>query len=161
MTTTKSGSAPQFGPAKERDNEKADVIPLTDATLEAIKDELKAKQNKKIEAEKAGSGWTEYELVFTNKFGGPVDSKNLNTRTFKAALKKAGLPPMKFHSLRHSVLTILANGNEDLNAICNLARHKDINFFRNRYLHPDVESQRPAVEALEKLLPAKPATSKP
>jgi hypothetical protein len=43
---------------------------------------------------------------------------------------------MKFHNLRHSVLTILADMNEDPNAICNLARHADQNFMNKTYLHP-------------------------
>lgn len=151
----RSGSKPEFGPAKDRKNQKPDVIPLADITMEALKDEIRAKKLKRKEAEKKGLTWTEYGLVFTNRTGGPVDSKNLNTRTFKAALKRAGLPDMKFHNLRHSVLTILSNSNEDINAICDLARHKDINFFRSRYLHPDVEAQRTAVATLEKLLPPK------
>ncbi len=149
----KSGTSPVFGPAKDRANELPDVIALSDTTIEAIREALEIKKLKKEVAAENGLVWTEYDLVFTNKTGGPIDSKNLNTRTFKTALKKAGLPAMKFHGLRHSVLTILANDNEDPNAICNLARHKDYNFFKHRYLHPDAESQRPVVKALEKLIP--------
>ncbi|TCL74183.1 site-specific recombinase XerD [Hydrogenispora ethanolica] len=149
---TSAGSNPTFDPVKDRRNKRPDKIPLTGFIIEAIKSELKAKEEKKVEAEKKGLIWKEYGLIFTNQTGGPVDSKNLNTRTFKAALKKAGLPMMKFHNLRHSVLTILAESNEDPNAICDMARHADINFMKRTYIHKNVEAQRGAAEKLEELV---------
>ena len=147
-----AGSNPEFGPAKDRGTQLPDTIPLAGMVIEELRQELKYKEFKRAEAERKGLPWKEYGLVFTNAAGGPIGSKKLNSRILKTALEKAGLPPMKFHNLRHSVLTILVNNHEDPNAICNLARHKDYNFFRSRYLHPNVESQRPAVETLEKLI---------
>ena len=58
---------------------------------------------------------------------------------------------MKFHNLRHSALMILANSNEDPNAICDMARHADINFMKRTYIHKNVEAQRGAAQKLEKL----------
>jgi integrase len=156
---TSAGANPTFGPAKDREGQLPDRIPLADMVVDELKKEIKYNEIKKGEAEERGLIWKDYGLVFTNSTGGPIDSKNLSSRTFKKALEKAGLPDMKFHGLRHSVLTILANNNADPNAICNLARHKDYNFFKSRYLHPDVEAQRPAVETLEKLITSKTASS--
>lgn len=151
----KAGSNPKFGPVKFRKSRRPDVIPIADMVVEELKKELEYNKVKKVEAEKKGLKWTEYGLVFTNQTGGPIDSNNLNTRTFKTALKRAGLPPMKFHNLRHSVLSILAEFNEDPNAICDLARHADFNFLKSRYLHKNVESQRSASRKLEELVKPK------
>lgn len=147
----KCGSNPEFGPVKDRRNKRYDKLPLADKVIEALKIELNYKTEKKLTAIKKGLPWTEYELIFTNRTGGPVDSKNLNTRIFKSALIKAGLPGMKFHNLRHSVLTILAEMNEDPNAICSLARHADFNFLKKQYLHTSVEAQRSVSKKLEEI----------
>jgi integrase len=146
------GTSPEFGPAKDRREKRPDRLPLTDTVIEALQDEIEHKAKKKAIAKEKGWGWREYGLVFTNKTGGPVDSKNLNTRILKSILKTAGLPPMKFHELRHSVLTILANLNEDPNAICDLARHADMNFLKKTYLHKNVESQRTISKKLEEIV---------
>lgn len=156
----KAGANPEFGPVKDRKNKKPDQIPLANPVLLALKDEIKAKKLKKEEAEKKGITWTEYDLVFTNNHGGPIDSRHLDMRLFKTALKDAGLPIMKFHNLRHSVLTMLANDHEDINIISNLGRHVDINFTRKNYLHTNVESQRSASRKLEKVVFVKPSAPK-
>lgn len=150
---TKAGSHPEFGPAKDRKNKLADAIPLADVVVEALRDELDAKKVKRAEAKLKGREWKECGLVFTNATGGPVDSKNLNTRTLKAALKIARLPLVSFHDLRHSVITALAEMGEDPNAMADLARHKDINFMTKTYVHKRkdkrVEAQRGASKKLE------------
>jgi integrase len=149
----KPGKNPEFGPVKDRKNKRPDKIPLPDMVIEAIMRELSIKEEKRIKAEsKAPGSWTEYGLIFTNSTGGPIDSKNLNTRILKGILKTAGLPRMKFHNLRHSVITILADMNEDPNAICDLARHADLNFLKKTYIHKGVESQRSASRKLEKIV---------
>jgi integrase len=151
----KAGPNPEFGPVKDRKNKRPDKLPLADMVIDALKGEIKATK-KLCGNRKKGLAWHEYGLIFTNETGGPIDSKNLNTRFFKTALKNAGLPRMKFHNLRHSVLTILADSNEDPNAIYDLAQHADMNFMKRTYLHENVEAQRPASEKLEELILAAP-----
>jgi integrase len=148
------GTNPEFGPAKDRRDKRPDKLPLADTVVKALQSEIEYKAKKKAIAEKKGLSWQEYDLVFTNKTGGPIDSKNLNTRILKSILKAADLPPMKFHELRHSVLTILADLNEDPNAICDLARHADINFLKKTYLHKNVEAQRSVSKRLEEIATA-------
>jgi integrase len=48
-----------------------------------------------------------YGLVFTTGFGRPVDGNNLRTRSIARLLDRAGLPPMRFHALRHAAATLL------------------------------------------------------
>ena len=46
----------------------------------------------------------ELNLVFTNSLGRPIDASSALQKWFKDFLATAGLPPMRFHDLRHSCL---------------------------------------------------------
>jgi integrase len=53
--------------------------------------------------------WDSYQdqgLIFASSVGTPTNSKNLYWRSFKSILKRAGLPDIKFHELRHTCATI-------------------------------------------------------
>lgn len=65
----------------------------------------KAEQNKKRIL--AGPAWQDNDLVFCNEIGQPLDPDNLVKRYFKPLLKKAGLPDVRFHDLRHTYATLL------------------------------------------------------
>lgn len=55
---------------------------------------------------KAGETWQENDLVFSNNHGGFLHPTHMYV-AFQKLLKDAGLPPMRFHDLRHSAATIL------------------------------------------------------
>lgn len=46
--------------------------------------------------------------MFANLTGGPVEAQNIVNRHFKPLLVRAVLPPIRFHDLRHSCLSLLA-----------------------------------------------------
>jgi integrase len=46
-------------------------------------------------------------LVFTTKKGTPLDVGNLTYTSFRPLLKRAGLPQIRFHDLRHTAATLL------------------------------------------------------
>lgn len=50
----------------------------------------------------AGGAWEDFDLVFTTGRGHPLDGNNVRTRCFAPLLARAGLPPMRFHGLRHT-----------------------------------------------------------
>lgn len=142
---TKPGKNPEFGKLKNR---RGKMVPLADMVIEELKAELLRKEERRQKSDT----WKEYGLVFCNHNGGPIDSTKLSYRVFKSILRTAGLPDMRFHNLRHSVLTILAESNEDPNAICDLAGHSDPYFTKRQYIHSGVKAQRKASEKLETLV---------
>lgn len=53
-----------------------------------------------------GPAWQEHDLIFPNRTGGYKHASNIRSQ-FRRLLAKAGLPDMPFHSLRHSLSSLL------------------------------------------------------
>ncbi len=53
----------------------------------------------------SGSLWQDADLVFTTTRGTPLDVGNLTHGSFRLLLKRAGLPQIRFHDLRHTAAT--------------------------------------------------------
>jgi len=65
---------------------------------------------KRQDVERNMVDWNENDLVFPSLTGNPTDQRNL-IRFFKRLLKRAGLPDIRFHDLRHTAATLmLLNG---------------------------------------------------
>jgi integrase len=45
--------------------------------------------------------------VFASEIGTPLEPSNIDRRSFKPLLEKAGLPDIRFHDLRHTCATVL------------------------------------------------------
>src|SRR5712691_5901542 len=76
---------------------------LPSFVLEVLKEHRKRQEEVRL---KAGKAWQDQELVFCNMYGGSCNSEQL-LKLFHSLLKRAGLPCMRMHDLRHSAATIL------------------------------------------------------
>jgi len=79
------------------------TITLPSVAIEALH-EHRARQ---VETRLAAKAWEDEDLVFPNATGGPMERQNVQRRSFKPLLKKAELPDIRFHDLRHSAATLL------------------------------------------------------
>ncbi len=84
--------------------------------------------------------------VFCTAKGTQIMPRNLQ-REFAVAVRKAGIENFRFHDLRHTFATRLAQNGVDLYAIAKLLGHKDISTTQ-RYAHHSPESLRPFIDVL-------------
>src|SRR6266571_1590779 len=99
---------------------------------------------------KAGSAWEEHDLVFCNIYGRFLNSASLH-HLFTSLVKKAGLPQMRFHDLRHSAATILMAMGVPVKVIQELLGHSSISITLNVYGHVLPSMQDEAMDKMERL----------
>jgi integrase len=80
-------------------------IVLGRKTIEIIRKHYERQQTDRLST---GDEWQEYGLIFSTSIGTPIHPRNL-LRTFKKLLQDAGLPPIRFHDLRHTAASLLLN----------------------------------------------------
>jgi integrase len=116
-------------------------ITLSQIALDVLK-QHRVRQNKERLA--LGSAWdTSLDLVFPNQLGRPISSTNLVKRSFHPFLKKAGLPDIRFHDLRHTCATLLLRANVNVKIVSEMLGHSDIGVTLRIYSHviPDMTAQ--------------------
>ena len=107
----------------------------TIALPEIVVSYLRAHQGRQLlESLEAGSYWKDWGLVFTTPHGGPLDRHNV-TRGFKLILKRAGLPNLRFHDLRHTCASFLLAQNVQPRDVMEILGHSQIGLTMNTYAH--------------------------
>ena len=89
-------------------------------------------------------------LVFTSSEGRRIEEVNYRRRILDPACKKAGLPSIGFHVLRHTHGTIVAAATRDLRAVQRRLRHASASFTLETYVH--LLDERSGVEAVAEAL---------
>jgi integrase len=109
---------------------------LTNKATTALREHRKRQLEERMEY---GALWSDHDLVFPSGVGTPLLGGNLN-RTFKATLRRAGLPEIRFHDLRHSCATLLLRQGVNPKYVQELLGHADISLTLNVYSHvlPDM-----------------------
>jgi integrase len=96
---------------------------------------------------KAGEKWREQGLIFCYSYGGFFDADHV-WLLFKKLLKKASLPDVRFHDLRHSVATILLAAKIDLKVVSELLGHSSVAVTADIYAHVLPEQQQEIVDKM-------------
>lgn len=118
---------------------------------------LRSHRKRQLEDQlRAGALWQDNGLVFTNLTGGPLDAQNIVNRSYKPLLKRAGLPAIRFHDLRHSCLSLLAQRGEPIRDLQALAGHATAAFTLQRYTHHYDASARRTADAMGDIFPEEP-----
>lgn len=87
------------------------------------------------EIEGAGDLYNDQGLVFTTEAGTPINPSNLRQRSFAPLLKKAGLPHIRFHDLRHTCATLLLSKGVHPKFVQELLGHATIAITLDTYSH--------------------------
>lgn len=69
---------------------------------------------------------------------------------YKNLMIKLGMPPIKFHGLRHSFATRCIESHCDYKTVSVLLGHSDISTTLNLYVHPNMEQKKKCVEQMSK-----------
>lgn len=107
------------------------TLPLTEAALSVLHSQAKIRHIRS-------------RLIFPDSDGMKFSRHALSKR-FKVSLKKTGIEDFRFHDLRHTFATWLAQSGHDIYFIAKWLGHKDISMTQ-RYAHHCVDSLRRGVE---------------
>jgi integrase len=124
-------------------------VKLTQGAVEALRSHLKHQLQ---EIDRAGSLWRENGLMFASESGEPLDRRYLTSCRYKALLKRAELPMIRFHDLRHTCATLLLSKNVNPKIVSEMLGHASIAITLDTYSHvlPNMRDQ--AAAAMEEAL---------
>ena len=108
----------------------------------------KMEQNSIIEA--LGSEYSDFQLVIAGSYGFPIESSRIR-KVMKDLIKDNNLPPVVFHSLRHSSITykLKLNGG-DIKAVQGDSGHSQAQMVTDQYSHILDENRKQNAELLER-----------
>lgn len=92
------------------------------------------------------------ELVFPTRLGTYLRQSNIHQRYFKPALKAAGLPPVKFHALRHSAATWLLSLGATPQDVASILGHTSASFTLSTYTHTLQASRTAAINRMDEFV---------
>ncbi len=96
----------------------------------------------------AGELWTDHELVFTTSIGTPIEPRNLNTH-WEVIRAQAGLPGVRLHDLRHTVVSLLLEPGTPPHVVQAIARHADLDVTMKIYAHTNLDTMRQALDNID------------
>jgi integrase len=94
-----------------------------------------------------------HDLVFRTATGKPLNGTWVNHR-FQASARAAGLPPIRFHNLRHSCAALLIALKVDVVVVSKLLGHSTVTQTLNTYSHAFAKAERDAANAMDTALNA-------
>ena len=145
LTTAKGG--PVLAAPKTKGSRR--TVRLSQTALQALKSHL----NRQLgDIEEAGDRWRENGLIFASETGEPLDRRLITTHRFKPLLKRAELPEVRFHDLRHTCATLLLSKNVNPKVVSEMLGHASIAITLDTYSHVLPTMQESAAEAMEDAL---------
>jgi integrase len=99
-----------------------------------------------------GRDWTDSGLVFTREDGIPVSGQWVSAR-FETLAYRTGLPPVRFHDLRHGAASFCKAAGLDSKYIAALLGHSRYSFSEDVYVTLFPEIMMAAAEAAAAVVP--------
>ncbi len=115
------GGRPAFGAPKTDKGRRG--VRLPHAAVEALERHRRLQLD---ESERLAGLWQDHGLVYCTTIGTPLNRHNLVARSFKPLLRRAGLPDIRFHDLRHTCATLMLRGGIHPKVVQELLGHATI-----------------------------------
>jgi integrase len=145
LTTAKGG--PVLSAPKTKGSRRS--VGLSQTAVNTLRSHLERQLE---EIDRAGSSWLENGLIFASETGEPLERRNVSKYQFKKLLKRAGLPDVRFHDLRHTCATLLLGSNVNPKIVSEMLGHATIAITLDTYSHVLPNMQNEATKALEDAL---------
>jgi len=130
LTRTDNGKRVALGATKNKKSRR--TVRLTPQAVEALRVHLEQQLG---EIGALGDLYDDQGLVFTSEAGTPINPSNLRQRSFLPLLKKAGIPHIRFHDLRHTYATLLLLKGVHPKFVQELLGHATIAITLDTYSH--------------------------
>ena len=121
-------------------------VSLTRAAVAALQRHKTAQAAERL---RMGAAWENNDLVFPNELGRGVSASNMLRRSFFPLLKRAGIPRVRFHDLRHTAATMMLGQSIHPKVVAEMLGHSRIGTTLDPYSHVTPTMQRQATEAID------------
>jgi integrase len=147
-TMTWEEGAPLYTEPKTRRSRRQIALPPQMA------ERLRALQHQqRVQRLAAGAAWQgdRFDAVFSDELGFPLQSARVRGQFYRA-LKRAGLPHIRFHDLRHTCATLLLKQRVNPKIVSELLGHATVSITLDLYSHVLPDMQQEAAEAMSTAL---------
>lgn len=130
LTRVDNGKRHSLGDTKNKKGRR--TVRLTPQAVDVLRSHLEQQLR---EIEDLGDLYDDHGLVFTSEAGTPINPANLRNRSFATLLRRAGLPHIRFHDLRHTCATLLLGKGVHPKFVQELLGHATIAITLDTYSH--------------------------
>ncbi len=124
------------------------MIPLTPVAIERLRRHRTAQLEERLTHD---ASWNPHQLVFCTTTGTPYARTNWHVQHYRRLIKRAGLPYIRPHDLRHTAATLLLMEGVQPIVVSEMLGHANVAFTLSTYGHVLTEMRKPARDAMERL----------
>jgi integrase len=126
-------------------------VDLTQVAVAALRRHRTRQSEERL---RVGAAWEKSDFVFTDEVGRPIDATKFLRNSFAPLLKRAGLPKMRFHDLRHTAATLLLGRGIHPKIVSEMLGHSQIGITLDLYSHVTPTMQREAAAVMDAIVQA-------
>jgi integrase len=127
------------------------AVALDRRSADILRIHRRHEQDRKAEAAEKGKVWFNSGYVFIRRDGKPINPNYATTR-FAILVRRAGLPPVRLHDLRHGAASLAHEAGADLKTLQDLLGHSSIVVTADTYTSVLPQIQRRCADATAQLV---------
>ncbi|WP_247673163.1 tyrosine-type recombinase/integrase [Micromonospora sp. C51] len=116
-----------------------------------MRDHRRRQRDQQSHRKATGKTWTDSGYVFVRKDGSPIHPGYASGR-FRLLVKRAGIPPVRLHDLRHGAASLAHEAGADLKTLQDMLGHSSIVVTADTYTSVLPHSQRRCADATAHLV---------